>query len=325
MEVINITNLPPMNKEPLVLCLGQFDGLHRGHQYLLEQARQLLEQDDTLAVWTFNPDLLEEEGQDEKALSSLTPSPEKRSLLASCGVQKVYEIQSFIEPAESSLEAFVLEQLTLLNVRHLVVGEEFNVVGGPSPDVELLRRLCNQIGTPVTVVPAIKNDGTAISSTYIREQVRAGQVRLAHELLGRHYTIKGIVAHGNKIGRTLGFPTANMDHINEYVEPAPGVYMGIAELYDPKHDRMEAWNCLISAGYRPTVGGKTYKVEAYLMDFFGDLYGQTISVAFVERLRGEVHFPSLDALIVQMHEDERKAREAFGMPATRSVPVESSL
>ncbi|MCQ6557382.1 riboflavin biosynthesis protein RibF [Paenibacillus mendelii] len=325
MEVINITNLPPVNKEPLVLCLGQFDGLHRGHQYLLEQARQLLELDDTLAVWSFNlhPPVMKEE--DKIGLSLLTPVAERRNLLVSYGVKKLYEGPSFIDPAEFSLETFVLEQAALLNVRQIVVGETFCVGNESASSVEMLQQLCNQIGTPVTVVPAIKYDGRAISSTTIREQVKAGQVGLANELLGRHYTIQGIVAHGNKIGRTLGFPTANLDHIDDYVEPSPGVYMGMTEIYDSKNDRMESWKCLISAGYRPTVGGKTYKVEAYLLDYSGDLYGQTISVSFVERLRGEIRFPSLDALIVQMHEDERKAREAFGMPTTRSVPVDSPL
>jgi len=318
-EYINITDRPPMNKEPLVLCLGKFDGLHRGHQYLLNQAQQLLAHDDQLAVWTYKLHASGVDGQDGQELTSLTPLTEKRSLLASYGVQKVYEVQSTGDLAAISLETFVHEQLSVLNVRHLVVGEEFNIGKASTSDIELLKRLCSPIGIGVTVVPLIQSDGRTISSTYIGELIRTGDIGLANELLGRPYTIKGIVAHGNKIGRTLGFPTANMDQIDEYVEPSPGVYRGVTEFYNPVNQRMESWNCLISAGYRPTVGGKTYKVEAYLMDFSGDLYRQTISVAFVDRLRGEVHFPSLDALIVQMHADERQAREAFGMPAARSV------
>lgn len=307
MEYIKVTNVPHMSKESIVLCIGNFDGLHRGHQYLFQQARQLLNEDDKLAVWTF-PSLDQ---------TSITPIAQKRDLLERQGIQKMYEVEVSEAYSKFTSETFILEYLTPLNVKYIVVGEGFSFGKGQASDVEILQQLCERIGVQVLIVPLLRRNDKIISSTEIREYIKNGQVRSASQLLGRNYSLKGIVAHGNKVGRTLGFPTANLDQIDEYVAPSAGVYMGTVERYDPIIEQTESWNCLISAGYRPTVGGKSYKVEAYLLDYFGDLYDQTISVSFVERMRGEINFASLDDLIVQMKEDERSAREAFGMPLDR--------
>ncbi|WAH39157.1 riboflavin kinase [Alicyclobacillus dauci] len=155
-----------------------------------------------------------------------------------------------------------------------------------------------------------------VSSSDIRNHVKTGRVEAAQALLGRPYTITGPVIHGAGVGHQLGFPTANLGGLDEFALPAPGVYEGIAEIHSSPLEGNTFWYTLISVGYRPTVNGKSYEIEAYLLDFDGDLYGKDLSVSFIRRARDEIKFSGVDALIAQMHLDESIARDRFGLTTT---------
>jgi riboflavin kinase / FMN adenylyltransferase len=154
-----------------------------------------------------------------------------------------------------------------------------------------------------------KNEGD-ISSKKIHSLVKNGKMETVLALLGRPYLITGKVIHGQALGRTLGFPTINLDVTESYVSPKPGVYIGTAEIHH-KEGGNEIQNALISAGYRPTVDGKDYLIEAHLIDFKGDLYGKKVSVSFIHYLREEIKFPDLNSLINQMEQDKLDAKIFF--------------
>jgi riboflavin kinase / FMN adenylyltransferase len=155
-----------------------------------------------------------------------------------------------------------------------------------------------------------KKDEGEISISKIHSLVKDGKMQAILELLGRPYLIRGKVIHGQALGRTLGFPTINLDVGGSYVPPKPGVYIGTAEIHH-KDGGNEVWYTLISAGYRPTVNGKDYIIEAHLIDFNGDLYGKRVSVSFIHYLREEIKFPDLNSLIKQMEQDKLDAKIYF--------------
>jgi len=150
-----------------------------------------------------------------------------------------------------------------------------------------------------------KNEGKI--SSKIHSLVKEGKMEAVLALLGRPYLISGKVIHGQALGRTLGFPTINLDVSGSYVPPKPGVYIGSAEIHH-KDGGNEVRNALISAGYRPTVNGKDYLIEAHLIDFNGDLYGKKVTVSFIHYLREEIKFPDLNSLITQMEKDKLDAK-----------------
>lgn len=308
MEIIKVGMVPPESDESMVLCIGKFDGLHIGHQHLLQVARKQLNKGDLLSVMSFHPHPLWVLKQDSRYKPCITPLQEKVKLLEQFGVDRVYEIEFTPEYATTTPETFVFEHLPKLKVKHVVVGEEFNFGKGRSSDVELLKNLCAQVGIEVTVVKIRTVNGKKISSSDIRHYISEGKITLANTLLNRSYSITGTVVHGNKLGRTIGFPTANLGNVDDYVFPYQGIYMGLIELQDDLGEDSESWKCLISAGFRPTVGGKEYKIEVYIMDFSGDLYDKTVTVSFISRIRDELKFDSLEDLIVQMKKDEEYAR-----------------
>jgi len=153
-----------------------------------------------------------------------------------------------------------------------------------------------------------KNEGKI--SSKIHSLVKEGKMEAVLALLGRPYLISGKVIHGQALGRTLGFPTINLDVTESYVSPKPGVYIGTVVIHH-KDGGNEVWYALISAGYRPTVNGENYLIEAHLIDFNGDLYGKKVSVSFIHYLRAEIKFPDLNSLINQMQQDKLDAKILF--------------
>ncbi|WP_462411671.1 bifunctional riboflavin kinase/FAD synthetase [Neobacillus sp. Marseille-QA0830] len=312
MEIIQVTSEPPYDSTPLTLVIGKFDGVHLGHQSVLQTAREMKGKSETLAVLSFSDHplwiLKKAPGYQQK----LTPDQEKVRILKQFDVDRYYRVHFTEEYAKITANEFILEHLSKLNVKQIVVGEGFHFGKGGDGSANELIKLCSQINVSVTVVPEMREHGRKINSTHIRSLVKNGNMEAVQSLLGRPYTISGEVVHGEALGRTLGFPTINLGSTGSYVEPKPGVYLGTAKIHHEEEGN-EIWNALISAGYRPTVNGQGYLVEAYLIDYAGDLYGKTVHVSFLRYMRGEIKFTGLDALIERMELDKKEAKVILGI------------
>lgn len=311
MEFIEVTTRPLKDSKPLVLVIGKFDGIHIGHSELLIKAKEYAN-DAALAVMSFSAHPNWVLRQDVEFEKFLTPTQEKIKLLNNYGVERYYQIEFTKEFAKISAKEFVLDHLSRLNIKRVVIGEGFHFGKGREADTQGLIELCKMINVPVTVIPLVKENGRKMSSTVIRTLVQQGKMEAVQSLLGRPYKITGTVIHGEALGRTLGFPTINLGGIEQYVLPKPGIYIGSVEIDNGPHGK-EHYYTLISAGYRPTVNGETYLVEAYLLDFSGDLYDKKVSVSFLRFLREEIKFSDLELLKKQMNLDELEAKTILGM------------
>jgi riboflavin kinase/FMN adenylyltransferase len=289
-----------------VLAIGNFDGLHLGHQTVLAEARARARAAGArFAVLTFEPHP-RSVFQPGTAPFRLTPFRDKARLMAALGVELLIAHRFDMEFAKKSAEEFVRELLVEgLGVRHVVVGYDFVFGNKRRGTVALLRDLGAAHGFSVNVVDPVANpSGAVYASTLIREHLVAGRPREAAALLGRSWEISGHVRMGDRLGRTIGFPTANLG-LADSLRPAPGVYAVRVAIGQEWHDGAA------NLGWRPTVGGKDLRLEAHLLDFSGDLYGKRLRVAFVERLRPEQRFDGLDALKAQIAADCARARDVL--------------
>ncbi len=284
------------------VTIGAYDGVHRGHQFVIGQLRRLAA-DGGLAtvVLTFDrhPAAVV---RPESAPMLLTDLDQKLEILASTGVDFTVVLHFDHVRSQEEPEQFVREVLVdALRARVVVVGEDFHFGRQRRGNVELLRDMGASLGFEVAHVPLLEG----ISSTAVRRLLAAGDVTGAAELLGRPHEVRGVVEQGDQRGRDLGYPTANVAVPPEILLPAPGIYAGWFG-----GDRAAA----ISVGNRPTFhdGGSPVVLEAYLLDFEGDLYGQQARVAFVRRLRDEERYDSTEALVAQMALDVDATRAALG-------------
>jgi len=285
------------------VALGNFDGVHRGHAQVL-RAAAAARPDAKLAVLTFEPHPREVFRPDDPPFR-LTLSTERAAALATLGVDFVYELAFDRAFSLMTAEAFVAEVLHEgLGVLHLVCGPDFAFGHRRGGDVAFLAERVAALGIGLTVVPPLADAEGALSSTRIRRALQDGYPERATAALGRPWAIRGVVAHGDKRGRTIGFPTANVA-LGRHLEPARGVYAVMVALPDGRICKGVA-----NIGRRPTVNdGPESRLEVNLFDFAGDLYGQEIGVALVAYLRGEQKFSGLDALKAQIAADAAQARE----------------
>jgi len=287
------------------VALGNFDGVHRGHAQVL-RAAAAARPDAKLAVLTFEPHPREVFRPDDPPFR-LTLSTERAAALATLGVDFVYELAFDRAFSLMTAEAFVAEVLHEgLGVLHLVCGPDFAFGHRRGGDVAFLAERVAALGIGLTVVPPLADAEGALSSTRIRRALQDGYPERATAALGRPWAIRGVVAHGDKRGRTIGFPTANVA-LGRHLEPARGVYAVMVALRDGRICKGVA-----NIGRRPTVNdGPESRLEVNLFDFAGDLYGQEIGVALVAYLRGEQKFSGLDALKAQIAADATQAREVL--------------
>jgi riboflavin kinase/FMN adenylyltransferase len=289
------------------VAIGNFDGVHRGHQALVQTARAQASQGGGEAVvLTFDPHPAHFFAP-HLAPPLIAPLERRLELLEAAGTEVVV-IERF-DAAFAALEAepFVEEVLGRdLGARHVVVGYDFSFGHGRHGTPELLETLGRRLGMGVSVVPPVRADGVVCSSTKIREFVLEGRVEGAQLLLGRPFEITGEVVRGAGRGRGLGIPTANVRPEGELL-PRTGIYAGWARTLDGAVARPAA----ISIGTNPTFtpGGRDVTVEAYLLDFDGDLYGSRLRLELLAHLRDERRFSSVDELLVQIHKDIARTRE----------------
>lgn len=288
------------------VALGNFDGVHRGHAQVLRGAAAA-RPDLRLAVLTFEPHPREVFRPDDPPFR-LTLSTERAAALAAHGVDFVYEMHFDHAVSLMTAEAFVAEVLHGgLGARHLACGPDFAFGHRRGGDVAFLATAAAARGIGLTVVPPLSDAEGVISSTRIRRALQDGYPERATAELGRAWAIRGVVAHGDKRGRTIGFPTANVA-LGRHLEPARGVYAVMVALPDGSCRKGVA-----NIGRRPTVNeGPESRLEVHLFDFAGDLYGQEIGVALHAYLRGEQKFAGLDALRAQIAVDAEQARALLG-------------
>ncbi|QQE80848.1 bifunctional riboflavin kinase/FAD synthetase [Alicyclobacillus sp. SO9] len=312
MEIFEISKIPPESTTAMVLAIGKFDGIHIGHKAILQRAKTYQSQADDLAVMSLWPHPAWVLGGQKAYERSLTPFGEKVRRLEEQGVDKLYSVQFSTEYAKISAQEFVREHLSRLKLKRVVVGEDFHFGAGGKADVADLTRLCEDIGIPVTVVDHVEEHGIKVSSSQIREHITAGRVDAAEALLGRSYCIHGRVVEGDKRGRTIGFPTANLQETDLYVLPGSGVYAVSVALVQEGYNEQN-WFGVMNVGVRPTVDGTKFQMEVHLLDFTGDLYGHIIEVSLLGRVRDEQKFESIEALKEQITRDVKTVREMFGL------------
>lgn len=296
----NLTELKP--GPPAVMTIGVFDGVHRGHQALIGQVVQRARTLRGLSVvLTFypHPRAVLRPGM---PVYELTSQEEKLSLIAALGVDVVTTLTFTKELSLLRAGEFIDLLLQHVNLRELWVGPDFALGHHREGTVERLSVLGAEHGFTVHIVAPVDSAGERVSSSRIRDLITAGDVMQAAALLGRYPHIEGMVVTGDRRGRTLGFPTANLALTAAYLLPANGIYAVIAELDGA---RLPA---VANIGVRPTFGVNDRLVEVYLLDFDRDIYGQRLGVSLVKRLRDEVRFDSVDDLVAQMHRDVGEAR-----------------
>ena len=306
------------------VTIGVFDGLHLGHLDILRRALERAREDQgPCVVLSFDPhpDLVL--APSFRALPPLMPIPEKRDRLRELGVDAFELIPFTRELASLSPEAFVDRHLVgAFHPSWLVVGENFALGKGRAGNLERLTVIGETHGFRLDAVPLRRVDGSPVSSTRIRECLAAGQVAQAGRLLGYRYALTGSVVRGDAIGRTLGFPTANLRLHEEKLVPSHGIYAVWTRLDGEPRPLAGA----MSIGVRPTFGGETPTLEVHLLDWSGELAGRTLSVEFVDWLRPELRFDGPEALVAAMHEDVRQVRQrlAEGAPPTPWSPAGAS-
>jgi riboflavin kinase/FMN adenylyltransferase len=285
---MRVTKLSDVEPRPRRLAVGEFDGVHLGH-------REVIDGSDT--VLTFEPHPLQVI-RPEAAPKLLTSLDAKAELIASLGVQELAVIPFDDGFAHQSPADFIDRVIVeRLGATHVSVGENFRFGHRAAGDAALLGR---DPRFETRVVPLVEVDGEVVSSSHIRALVLAGDVETAGRLLGAPFQMRGEVVTGDRRGRTLGFPTANIVPDEALVCPGHGVYAAFAD----------GGCAAVNVGVRPTFGtGRAVLVEAYLLDRDVDLYGQTLKIEFVARLRGERRFDSVDALVAQMRRDVSETRQ----------------
>jgi len=286
------------------IALGNFDGVHRGHrQVIAEAAKAAAALKAPLGVVSFEPHPRVYFGRETEPFRLMTVHQQSRALDA-LGVDLFYVLPFDDEMAALSDQGFACQVLHKgLGARHVAAGFDISFGKGRSGDPDLLRRYGEALGFGVSIAqPVADPDGEKCSSSAIRQALREGRPERAAALLGRPFAIEGVVVHGDKLGRTIGFPTANMAMV-DYVRPAFGIYAVRTRLADGREIPGVAY-----IGRRPTVEGVDERLEVHLLDFDEDIYGQTLETDFIALLRGDEKFDSLDAMVAKMDRDKANAR-----------------
>ena len=306
-EITDITTFT--TQQPTVLTIGTFDGVHLGHQKIVERVVTTARQEGLLAtVFTFfpHPRMVV---QHDKGLKLIHTLEEKKQLLQQLGVDLLV-VQPFNEAfAQLSAEEFVSTILVQrLNVKKVIIGYDHRFGRNRTANIDDMRLFGEKYGFAVVEISVQEVDEVSVSSTKIREALNKGDVTTAEHYLGTPYSLTGTVVHGLKLGRTLGYPTANIQVTEDYkLIPKDGVYavysyIGAQKVYG-----------MMSIGKNPTIEGKGASIEVYFFDFNGNLYDQKLTIEFVQYLREEQKFATIDLLKKQLQDDETAARKAIAV------------
>ncbi|MBQ3381996.1 MAG: bifunctional riboflavin kinase/FAD synthetase [Bacteroidales bacterium] len=292
-----------------VAATGFFDGVHLGHQKVLsavrDKARELGKESQIVTFWPHPRSVLQQQAYDLRLLTSLQ---EKEMLFSSLGIDKITVLDFTREFSRLSTEQFLRQYLVeKCGVSHLVIGYDHRIGHDQGETQSQMIETCRRCGIETIRVEELVMNGQTISSTKIRRLLEEGNVVRAAEFLGRKYALKGVVISGNHLGRTIGFPTANLGLYNPLkLVPMNGVYAVDVLL------RKEKYRGICNIGVRPTVNaGNNISIETHILDFDEDIYGLDLVVEFVGRIREEVKFPSLQALKAQLEKDKADCLKYF--------------
>lgn len=299
---------------PCVLTLGVFDGLHLGHQQIVRTVVDRAKQIGAVpTAITFDPHpraVL----HPESAPPLLQTLDQRLSYLEFLGIEQAIVINFSRDFASQSAEEFIRETIhDRLRAKEIYLGQGFAFGKGRSGNIDLLKKLSNELGFHADEVAEVKLRGQRISSSRIREELLAGRVNIARRMLGRPYGVEGVVVRGDRRGHTIGFPTANLQAHNRVI-PRYGVY-ATAALIDGVWRRS-----VTNIGVRPTFGGENEpSVESFVLDFDGDLYGTALRVRFLHRIRNERKFNGIEELTGQINKDVAHARNYFARPGVNNM------
>jgi riboflavin kinase / FMN adenylyltransferase len=293
---------------PTVMALGYFDGVHLGHQQVIKTAKRIAEEKGyKSAVMTFDPHPSVVLGRKEKHVHFITPLKVKERLIAEMGIDFLYVVEFTPEFADLLPQQFVDQYIIEFHVKHVVAGFDFTYGRLGKGTMETLpfhsRGQFSQ-----TVVPKLSFQEEKVSSTYIRQLLKNGEVEKLPNLLGRFYEIKGIVINGEKRGRTIGFPTANIDPVDDYLLPALGVYAVKIKIGGHTYEGV------CNVGYKPTFH-ENYEgrpnIEVHIFNFTKEIYGETVVIEWHKRLRNEKKFSRIDELVAQIERDKEESQNYF--------------
>ncbi|MBF0708459.1 bifunctional riboflavin kinase/FAD synthetase [Alkalihalobacillus hwajinpoensis] len=294
------------SEHPAVMALGYFDGIHRGHQKVISTAKEIAEDKGVeSAVMTFYPHPSVVLGKSTPQTEAITPLDDKIELIEQLGIDVLYVVKFDTTIAGLTPQQFVDDYIIALSVVHVVAGFDFTYGSKGRGTMDSLPfHARNQFSQ--TVIDKVSQHDEKVSSTLIRSYIREGAVQNVKAVLGRNYTVKGTVVQGDQRGRTIGFPTANIDLKDEYLVPATGVYA-------VRMKTEGSWmSGVCNVGYKPTFYDEKPdqpSLEVHIFDYSGNLYGSSVEVEFHQKIRGEVKFSSVDDLIAQIGQDAKDARE----------------
>jgi riboflavin kinase/FMN adenylyltransferase len=289
------------------LTIGSFDGIHLGHQALIRELTAGAHgQNAPAIVLTFHPHPAVILGRRKKAKYLITPN-ERAAILEKLGVDMLITHPFNREIAAQTADVFLDNLQAHLGFRHLWVGHDFAMGHNRSGDVPALVNMGEKMGFDLHIIPPVKVNGEVVSSSYIRALLAEGDITKTNQLLDRQYSLQGEVIRGKGRGKLLGIPTANLNIWKERAIPGTGVYICQA------HTAKGVWGAVANIGMRPTFQDKHDQptIEAHVLNFTGDLYGENLKLTFIDRLRGEKRFPNPAALVTQIHADIAQAREHF--------------
>ncbi|MBQ7456113.1 MAG: bifunctional riboflavin kinase/FAD synthetase [Desulfovibrio sp.] len=286
------------------ITIGNFDGVHRGHQSLILRTLSLAKQNAMPAIvvtfWPHPRSIV----SPTKSHHPLTTREDRLALLGELGIPYVLELPFTKDLANLEPLAFVTQYLMPLSLTHLVTGYDFSLGRGRTGKTEELRRIGNELGFSVEQMPPLTDNGVIISSTHLRTLIAQGDIKNANMLLGRPYQLKGRVIHGFGRGKGLGFPTANIA-VDNILLPAKGVYAANIAIQG------KTVHAMVNIGNTPTFGENDLSIECHLLNYTGDCYDETLSLSLLAYLRPEQRFPSPEALIAQIHKDIAQAQTIF--------------
>lgn len=292
-----------LNDKEYVACIGFFDGIHLGHQALINKTKEQAKAAGIKSMLiTFDPDPWSVLNK-KSSVKHITPLKKKLHVIENHGIDETVILHFDTAFSNLSPQEFVERVLVALGISELVVGSDFKFGNRGKGNVNYLKETFGNV-IKTHEVKLESQDEIHISSTYIIQTILNGKVESTSDMLGRDYEISGFVVDGQKVGRTLGFPTANLRIEDEYVIPKPGVYAGYVKVAD------ETFKSIVNIGYNPTINTQNnLVVETHILDFDKEIYGEVIHQGFTKRLRDELKFDSVEALIEAMNRDEKKARE----------------